>query len=164
MSGTTKTATDIERVQNFVNGVLDGSIPSCKMVRRAVERFMDDLKRKDLYFDQAIFGKFCKFSRQFKHYKGALAGQFFEPEDWQLFVFANCIGLRRVSSGRRKYRLADIYLPVRPSSPQSSPCGFCSWTVKPDRKSTRRLLTRNRRSFAMMPLPSSSRALSSHRG
>lgn len=111
MSGTTKIVTDIERVQNFVNGVLDGSIPSCKMVRRAVERFMDDLKREDLYFDQAIFGKFCKFSRQFKHYKGALAGQFFEPEDWQLFVFANCIGLRRVSSGRRKYRLADIYLP-----------------------------------------------------
>lgn len=80
------------------------------MVVKACERWMADLAREDLWFDGKTFNNFCRFSRQFKHYKGALAGQFFEPEDWQLFVFANCIGLRR-TNGRRKYRLADIYLP-----------------------------------------------------
>ena len=102
---------DLERVGRYVEGVLSGTIPSCLMVRRACERWADDLVRPDLCFDEAAFEKFCRFSRQFKHYKGALAGQFFEPEDWQLFVFANCIGLRRSDDGRRKYRLADIYLP-----------------------------------------------------
>lgn len=102
--------TDYQRVERYVEGALSGAIPSCIYVRKAVERWRDDLKRGDLCFDMKIFEKFCRFARQFKHYKGALAGQFFEPEDWQLFVFANCIGLRRLN-GRRKYRLADIYLP-----------------------------------------------------
>lgn len=102
--------TDYQRVERYVEGVLSGAVPSCIYVRKAVERWCDDLKRDDLRFDMRIFEKFCRFARQFKHYKGALAGQFFEPEDWQLFVFANCIGLRRLN-GRRKYRLADIYLP-----------------------------------------------------
>ena len=110
MNGRTKTLKDSERVRNYVSGVLNGSIPSCLMVRRAVERYEGDLKRDDIVFDMEAFNKFCKFSRCFKHYKGALAGKHFEPEDWQLFVFANCIGLKR-EDGRRKYRLADIYLP-----------------------------------------------------
>lgn len=101
---------DYRRVERYVDGVLDGSVPSCLLVRKAVERWVSDLQRDDLRFDLPTFDKFCRFSRQFRHYKGPLAGQFFEPEDWQLFAFANCIGLKRLN-GRRKYRKADIYLP-----------------------------------------------------
>jgi len=101
---------DIVRLNAFVSGVLSGEIICCKMVRLAVDRWIADCSRSDLRFDESEYLRFCKFSRLFKHYKGELAGQFFEPEDWQLFVFANCIGLKR-SDGRRKYRLADIYLP-----------------------------------------------------
>ena len=102
---------DIRRLEGYVTGILDGSRPSCRYIRLACQRWLDDLKRPDLYFDSAVYLKICRFSRQFKHYKGPLAGQFFEPEDWQLFVFANIIGLRRSESGRRKYRLGDLYLP-----------------------------------------------------
>lgn len=110
MTGKTRRPTDHERLCSYVEGILTGALPSCLMVRRAVERWRDDLKRPDLYFDRAVFDKFCKFARCFKHYKGPAAGQNFEPEDWQLFIIANCIGLKR-SNGRRKYRLADIYVP-----------------------------------------------------
>ena len=102
---------DIRRLEAYVTGIIDGSRPSCRYIRLACQRWLDDLKRADLYFDSAIYLKICRFSRQFKHYKGPLAGQFFEPEDWQLFVFANIIGLKRSESGRRKYRLGDLYLP-----------------------------------------------------
>jgi len=106
-----KIQTDLQRVESYVERIISGAAPSCLMVLRAVERFRSDLQRPDLYFDEKIFNKFCRFSRQFKHYKGALAGQYFEPEDWQLFVIANVIGLKVRETGRRKYRLADIYLP-----------------------------------------------------
>ena len=102
---------DIRRLEGYVTGILDGSRPSCRYIRLACQRWLDDLKRPDLCFDSAVYLKICRFSRQFKHYKGPLAGQFFEPEDWQLFVFANIIGLKRSESGRRKYRLGDLYLP-----------------------------------------------------
>ena len=102
---------DIRRLEAYVTGIMDGSRPSCRYIRLACQRWLDDLKRADLYFDSAVYLKICRFSRQFKHYKGPLAGRFFEPEDWQLFVFANIIGLKRVESGRRKYRLGDLYLP-----------------------------------------------------
>lgn len=102
---------DIRRLEAYVTGIMDGSRPSCRYIRLACQRWLDDLKRADLYFDSEVYLKICRFSRQFKHYKGPLAGRFFEPEDWQLFVFANIIGLKRVESGRRKYRLGDLYLP-----------------------------------------------------
>lgn len=106
----TKKPNDMKRLESYVDSVMSGALPSCKMVRLAVQRWLNDLERDDLYFDETRFLKFCKFSRQFKHYKGPLAGKAFEPEDWQLFVFANVIGLHR-TGGRRKYRLGDIYLP-----------------------------------------------------
>ena len=106
-----KTPDDLQRLHQRVGAVLSGSVPSCRMVRLAYERYRADLERPDLYFDEAEYLKFCKFSRQFRHYKGALAGQFFSPEPWQLFIFANCFGLKVKATGRRKYRLADLYLP-----------------------------------------------------
>lgn len=105
------TTDDFLAVQVYAESVRSGKLPSCLTVRQAVDRWFADLKRDDLYFDKAAFDKFCRFCREFKHYKGAMAGKRFEPEPWQLFIFANCIGLKRKESGFRKYRLADIYLP-----------------------------------------------------
>ena len=99
------------RLESYVSGVLDGSIPSCRMVYLAVRRWKDDLARQDLEYDPKVFNMFCAFSREFKHYKGPLAGERFEPEPWQLFIAANCLGLKWRATGLRKYRLADVYLP-----------------------------------------------------
>lgn len=99
------------RLEAYVSGVLDGSVPSCRMTYLAVKRWKEDLGRPDLVYDRKTFNMFCAFSREFKHYKGPLAGQRFEPEPWQLFIAANCLGLKRRDTGRRKYRLADVYLP-----------------------------------------------------
>ena len=103
--------TDIERVHEWCARNISGEIPCCMMVRKAIERWQADLERPDLYFDEKAFKRFVRFAREFKHYKGPLAGSRFEPEDWQLFAVANVIGLKRRATGLRKYNYADIYVP-----------------------------------------------------
>ncbi len=102
---------DYIRVERYVDDVLSGKLPSCKTIIQVVMRWDGDLQREDLYFDEKVFNTFCRFSRQFKHFKGPLAGTAFEPEDWQLFIVANCLGLKRKDNHLRKYTLADVYVP-----------------------------------------------------
>ena len=104
-------AATLDRIQSYVSRVLLDIIPSCETVRLACQRWKDDLQRDDLYFDEDTVARFVKFSAQFKHYKGPLAGQYFRIEDWQLFVAANILGLKRKESGLRKYRMCDIEVP-----------------------------------------------------
>jgi phage terminase large subunit-like protein len=103
--------TNFERVQEWCRKSLAGEIPCCLMVRKAIERWQADLKRYDLYFDEKAFNRIVRFSREFKHFKGPKAGEYFNPEDWQLFVMANVIGLKRADTGLRKYSYVDIYVP-----------------------------------------------------
>ena len=106
-----KQRTNLERVTDFCDCVLSRTVPSCLMVQKAVERWQADLAREDLYFDEKAFNRFVRFAREFKHFKGPMAGSHFAPEPWQLFVMANLIGLKRKETGLRKYTYADIYVP-----------------------------------------------------
>ena len=103
--------TNIERVQSWCDRSLSGEIPCCLMVKKAIERWRADLERDDLFFDEKAFNRFVRFAREFRHYKGPKAGDRFEPEDWQLFLMANIIGLKRKATCLRKYTYADIYVP-----------------------------------------------------
>ena len=116
----------IRAVDMYCAGVLSGHLPACVYVRKAVERYRSDLERDDLYMDWQTFGRLVKFAQQFRHFKGPLAGRYFEPEPWQLFVMANIIGLKRKDTGLRKYRLSDIYLP-RKNGKTYMAAIFASW-------------------------------------
>lgn len=104
-------ASTISRVHKYAAGVRDGSIPSCEMVRLAVERWYSDWERTDLYFCERDFNRFVRFSRMLKHYKGELAGQYIRLEDWQLFIAANIFGWKVRATGLRRYTYADVYVP-----------------------------------------------------
>lgn len=103
--------TNYEIVQDYCRKVKTGDIPSCLMIVKAVERFEADLADPDIIFDEKVFDKLCRFSEKFKHFKGDMAGKYFKPEPWQLFIFANIIGLKWRATGKRKYTYADIYVP-----------------------------------------------------
>ena len=75
-------AATLDRIQDYVSRVLLDIIPSCETIRLACQRWRNDLQREDLYFDEDVVSRFVKFSAQFKHYKGPLAGQYFRIEDW----------------------------------------------------------------------------------
>ena len=103
--------TNLEIVQEWCRKSLSGEIPCCLMVKKAIERWYDDLEREDLFFDEKAFNRFVRFSKEFKHYKGEFAGRFFDPAPWQMFCFAELIGVKKKATGKRKYTYADIYVP-----------------------------------------------------
>lgn len=108
----TKTVNRItSKVQAYVDSILSGSVPSCETVRLACERWNNDWKRKDLYFDEAAVGKFYRFATNLKHYKGEKAGTYIKLEPWQLFIAANIFGWKRKDTKKRRYIYADVFVP-----------------------------------------------------
>ena len=101
----------ISRVNKYAEGIRDGKIPACKMVKLAVERWYADWQREDLYFREEPFLRFCSMTAQMRHFKGEFAGQPIKLEDWQLFIAANILGWYRKDTRSRRYQYADVYVP-----------------------------------------------------
>ena len=101
----------ITQVNEYAAAVRSGALPSCLMVRKAVDRWYEDLAREDLYFDRSAFLRVVRFSGMLKHFKGEFAGQPIVWQPWQLFILANIFGLKYRSTKRRKYTYADVYVP-----------------------------------------------------
>lgn len=99
------------RVNRYVDDVISGRLLSCRTVILACKRYRNDMANPDLMMDWKTLANFDNFARQFTHYKGPLSGQPFILEDWQLFIAANVLCLKWRSTGRRKYRQADIEVP-----------------------------------------------------
>lgn len=101
----------ISRVWKYAEGIRNGSIPACKMVKLAVERWYADWEREDLYFREEPFLRYCSMVATLKHFKGEFAGQNIHLEDWQLFIAANIFGWYRKETKARRYQYADVYVP-----------------------------------------------------
>ena len=102
---------DLQTVHDYAAAVRDGGIPSCRLIRLAVDRWYADWERDDLYFDAKPFNLYCSFTLQLKHYKGEMAGEPFVLEPWQKFFAANLFGWHRKETRRRRYTAADLLVP-----------------------------------------------------
>ena len=110
-------------VNDYTAAVQSGELPSCLMVRKAVERWFQDMDRckdgGDLYFDRRAMQVISLFIRGkadsgytgLKHYKGEWAGRTFEPEPWEWFVLLSIFCIKYKATKRRKYTYADVYVP-----------------------------------------------------
>ena len=97
----------------YQQGVLDGTIPACELIRRAVERHQDDLEHgaeRGLTFDRAAAEHVLQFFGFLRHSKGEWAGRPFMLEPWQQFLLWVLFGWMR-ADGRRRYRAAYIEVP-----------------------------------------------------
>ena len=113
----------ITRVNEYTAAVQSGELPSCLMVRKAVERWYRDMDRckegGDLYFDRKAMQVITLFIRGnadsgytgLKHYKGEWAGRTFEPEPWEWFVLLSIFCIKYRATKKRKYTYADVYVP-----------------------------------------------------
>lgn len=107
-----KIINDIEAgAKRYAADVLSGKQIACLMVRLACQRWEDDWKREDLYFDHAACKMVSKVCSCIRHYKGEQAGKPFKVEDWQAFILANIFGWKRKDTGYRRYTYADVYVP-----------------------------------------------------
>ncbi|MEH7503279.1 terminase TerL endonuclease subunit [Neobacillus drentensis] len=104
-----------ERVLNYVNDILDGTISGCQKHIWACRRFLNDLERTQddecwFYFDIDQLYDFYEWAKQFKHFKGVLAGQYIELTDFQLFVSANIFCFLNKETNTRRFLRVFIEL------------------------------------------------------
>ena len=88
----------------YIHDVETGKQLSCDYVKLAIDRHIQDLRRKDLIFDRERADKAIKFFKASRHTKGQYQNQFFQLQDWQAFIIASVYGWKWKDTGLRRYR------------------------------------------------------------
>jgi phage terminase large subunit-like protein len=102
----------VEAMRWYVRAVLSGDIPACKWVKRACERYENDLREGRFSFDDQAAERACKFISLLPHTKGkwAKGKNRLKLEPWQSFVLCQIFGWKR-PDGTRRFREAYIEVP-----------------------------------------------------
>lgn len=93
-------------LDDYCHGVITGAIVSCKWVKLAVNRFLEDLASgasRGIWFDWKEAQLTVDFFGLCQHIKGPLARTPITLEPWQVFIEANIYGWKR-DDGRRRFR------------------------------------------------------------
>lgn len=105
-------------VDEYVKGVLDGSLIVADYVVKACQRYVDDLQREDLEFRKKPANlvisviETIMVHRQGERQDGkSLMNTPLLLEPWQLFLVYNLIGFYRPGSDERRYKEAFIFVP-----------------------------------------------------
>lgn len=100
----------VERAQQYMRDVLDGTIPTCKWTRLAVQRQADDLLREPSeewpwVFDAERALRPCAFIELLPHIKGKWAreGQLLNLEPWQCFILTTVFGWVHHQTSLRRF-------------------------------------------------------------
>lgn len=93
---------------NYVDNVLSGKIVTGTLIKKACERFKDDLQREDLIFDERVVDRAIDFIAALEHFKGKSKGKNFVLEDWQAFIVANIVGFYWKDSNTRRFTSSYI--------------------------------------------------------
>ena len=102
----------VEAAMGYVDGVLSGRISSCRFIKLACQRHLDDLKKAEepdypFYFDPAKAERVCRFVEMMIHTKGKWQRQPLILEPWQLFSIVVPWGWMRRSNHKRRF--TEIY-------------------------------------------------------
>lgn len=91
----------------YAEDVTEGKIVCGDNIRLACRRFLNDLKRPELDFREAVVDRAIGFISTLKHFAGKSSGKNFILEDWQQFIIANIVGFYW-SSGERRFTSSYI--------------------------------------------------------
>ena len=97
----------------YAADVLSGEIPAAKYVRLSCQRFIDDLLRDDIRFDESAAQRVCAFYEELPHVKDHWANtqQLFIMQPWQKFTECNIFGWYWADSEKRRFREAFELIP-----------------------------------------------------
>lgn len=82
----------------------------CEFVKLAAERFLRDLKRKDITFDTDEYARLNRYYSMFVHTKGLLKGERFVLRPDQQFVVGQLVAWKYRETGERRF--TDAYKEV----------------------------------------------------
>lgn len=88
----------------YASDVLEEKLKTGKLIKKAAQRFMDDLKRDDILFDLVAARKIVNFSKLCYHWKGPKAGTPIILDPHQEFYFQQLFGWKYAESGLRRFR------------------------------------------------------------
>jgi phage terminase large subunit-like protein len=101
--------------RKYARDVVAGKISACTWTRKACQRQLDDLERKDwpFRFDVRKASRVCCFIEKLPHIKGewAKGGQKIELQPWQIFILTTVFGWVSKETGLRRFRIAYIEVP-----------------------------------------------------
>jgi len=116
-----------EIATQYARDAVDGKILACKWHRLACNRHLDNLARAEagwLYtFNPELIDangktyrpaqRICQFAELMPHIKGdwAQRGEHIRLRDWQIFVLASIFGWIVIATGKRRFRIADLFVP-----------------------------------------------------
>lgn len=123
-----RNATYFEIMEKYCGDILSGEIVACKLIRQAVQKFVDELERSKQYdedfpfeFDRNAVERFCAVFPSFlTHSKGEWADKPFILSPWQVFVVGNLFGWKRRIDGTRRFR--KVFLSVARKNGKTSLC------------------------------------------
>lgn len=96
--------------ERYARDVLNGRIPACHWIRRACQRYFDDVKdakKKGIYFDREQAQDAIDFFGTLTLTEGEFAGRPFELFGWEQFVVWNIFGWYRAEHPRWLIKLPD---------------------------------------------------------
>lgn len=92
-----------------------------RLIKLAAQRFMDDLKRDDIYFDEVEAVKMLAFGENHcLQWEGEWRGKPVRWELWQRFIYEQMYGWFRVDDGLRRFE--EIYVQVAKKNGKSTMC------------------------------------------
>lgn len=92
----------------YAEDVVSGKIVAGRQIVSACNRFLSDLKRDDLKFDDKVVDRAIKFYKGLRHTTGKFAGQPFRLLPWQQWILANILGFYRKDTGTRRFTQSYI--------------------------------------------------------
>lgn len=100
----------------YAQEVVDGKIETCKWVKLACKRQLDDMDRwrggnGPYRFDPHRAGKVCRFIERLPHIKGPKGGERIQLEPWQCFILTAIFGWVRTDTGHRRFRRVYLEMP-----------------------------------------------------
>lgn len=111
----------------YARDVVEGRKIACKWVRLACQRHLNDLAKAEagwIYqFNPELVDikgkayrpaqRVCMFAERLPHIKGdwAARGEKIHLEDWEVFVLASIFGWINTATGKRRFRVADLFVP-----------------------------------------------------
>jgi phage terminase large subunit-like protein len=92
--------------QRYAQQVIDEKIIACHWIKQACKRFLSDLQRTDIYFDEEEANRVVNFFEVYLcHWEGKWAGDPMILEDWQKFILQQTFAWKRKDGTRRVRRV-----------------------------------------------------------
>ena len=109
--------------EQYAHWVLDPSnaVKTGQYIKLAAKRFLSDLKRGDIYFDQVEACRMLNFGERYCYqWEGDWEGILIQWQNWQRFIFEQVYGWIRKDTGTRRFD--EVYVQVAKKNGKSTTC------------------------------------------